>query len=76
MKINYFLEYVNKETNKACRSNLGYNINFAKAAALVHLQKGDINVLIVPRLEECPADDPDNIEIIDVEVPEVEASGQ
>ena len=58
------------------RNQLKWDEELIELTKADHLQKGDINVLIVPRLEECPADDPDNIEIIDVEVPEVEASGQ
>ena len=68
MKINYIIEYVNKETHKPMRSNLGYNINFVRAAVFEHLQKGDFNLSIFPVLEDCPADDPDNIEVTEVEV--------
>lgn len=67
MKINYILEYSNKETGKACRANLGYNINFVKAAVFTHLEKGDYNVAVFPILEDCKADDLDNVEIIDAE---------
>jgi len=66
MKINYIIEYVNNETHKPFRANLGYNINFVKAAVFEHLQKGDFNISILPILEDCPADDPDNIEITEV----------
>ena len=66
MKINYILEYVSKEANKPYRSNLGYNINFVKAAVFEHLQRGDYNITILPILEDCDKDDPDNIEIIDI----------
>ena len=67
MKINYIIEYVNKETNKPFRANLGYNINFVRAAVFNHLQKGDFNIVILPNLEDCPADDPDNIAVTEVE---------
>ena len=66
MKINYILDYTSKETNKACRANLGYNINYVKAAVYEHLKKGDFNVIVMPILEDCSKDDPDNIEIIDI----------
>lgn len=66
MKINYILDYTSKETGKACRANLGYNINFVKAALHEHLKKGDFNIVIMPILEDCSKDDPDNIEIIDI----------
>lgn len=67
MKINYILEYVNKETNKPCRANIGYNISFARAAVFAHLKKGNFNIAILPILEDCAPDDPDNIEIIEVD---------
>ena len=66
MKIKYVIEYVSKETNKPYRSNLGYNINFVRAAVFDHLQKGDFNLVVIPVLEDCPADDPDNVEITEV----------
>lgn len=68
MKIKYVIEYVNSETHKPIRSNLGYNINFVRAAVFDHLQKGDWNLTIIPTLEDCPADDPDNVEITEVEI--------
>jgi len=67
MKINYILEYINKETNKPYRANLGYNINFIKAAIFEHLKRGDFNITILPVLEDCQADDPDNIEVLDID---------
>lgn len=71
MKLRYYLEYVNKETQKLCRSDLGYDIVFAEVAALNHLSNGDFNVVIIPALEECTEDDEDCIKIIDVDTHEL-----
>ena len=70
MKLHYFLEYVSTEKNKHVRSDLGYDINQAEAAAYIHLKKGDVNVAILPVIEDCDKNDDHNFDnrIIDVEV--------
>ena len=68
MKVRYYLEYISKETNKAARADLGYNAAVATSTAYIHLKKGDLNVVIVPVLEDTDIMEEDDISIIDVDV--------